>query len=75
MEAKVLALTINGGQDINLLRFRELPLEIFDEESLSDLGQFVGKTIRMNSISVEDYNGRYTRVCVEVNLDKLNGQQ
>lgn len=52
------------------VRFRELPLEVFDEESLADMGDMVGRTVKVNPILVETYRGRYARVCVEVQLDK-----
>lgn len=52
------------------VRFQELPLEVFDEEALSDLGELVGRTIKVDPISIDAYRGRYARVCVEVDLEK-----
>lgn len=52
------------------LRFREVPLEMFDEESLADLGDLVGKTVKEDLIIVEACRGRYARVCVEIDLSK-----
>lgn len=52
------------------LRFRELPLEVFDEESLADLGELIGRTVKVDPISVDVYRGRYARVCVEMDLGK-----
>lgn len=52
------------------LRFREVPFKMFDEESLADLGDLVGKTVKADPIIVEAYRGRYARVCVEIDLSK-----
>lgn len=43
---------------------------MFDEESLADLGDLVGKMVKGDPIIVEVYRGRYTRVCVEIDLSK-----
>lgn len=53
-----------------LVRFRELPLEAFDEKFLDDMGDLVGRTVKVDPISVEAHRGRYARVCVEVDLNK-----
>lgn len=37
------------------VRFRELPLEVFDEESIADMGDLVGKTVRVDPITIEAY--------------------
>lgn len=53
-----------------LVRFRELPLEAFDEKFLADMGDLVGRTVKVDPISVEAYRGRYACMCVEVDLNK-----
>lgn len=52
------------------VRFRELPLEIFDEETLADMSDLIGRTVKVDPISIDAYRGRYARVCVEIDLDK-----
>lgn len=43
---------------------------MFDEEALAEMGDLVGNTVKVDPISVEAYRGRYTRVCVEVDLSQ-----
>lgn len=52
------------------VQLRELPREVFDEESLADMGEIVGRTVKVDPISVEAYTDRYARVCVEIDLGK-----
>lgn len=46
-------------------------MEIFDEEALVDMGDLIGRIVKVVPISVEVYRGRYARVCMEIDLNKL----
>lgn len=43
---------------------------IFDEESLVDLGNMVGRTVKVDPISMDGNRSRYARVFVEVDLNQ-----
>lgn len=51
------------------VRFPELPIELFDEEVLSYMGDAIGKTIKVDDTTVAVSRGRYARVCVEIDLN------
>lgn len=50
-------------------RFPELPIELFDEEVLTYMGDAVGKTVRVDETTMAASWGRYGHVCVEIDLD------
>lgn len=52
------------------VKFPGLPIELFDEEVLSGLGDLVSRAIRVDDTTREAYHGRYARVCVKVDLNK-----
>lgn len=52
------------------VRFPELPLELFDEESFVCYGKHVGKTMKIDKITLQADRGKNARVCVEVNLSE-----
>lgn len=51
------------------IRFPELPIELFDEEVLSYMGDAIGKTIKVDDTTATASWGRYARVCVEIDLN------
>lgn len=51
------------------IRFPELPIELFDEEVLTYMGDAVGKTVKVDELTMAASRGRYARVCVEIDLD------
>lgn len=53
------------------LRFLQLPLKMFVETSLLQVGNAVGKAIKVDPFTTEMIKGRYARVCVELNLDGI----
>lgn len=52
------------------VRFSELPLELFDEESSICYGKHVGKTMKIDKITLQADRGKYARVCMEVDLSE-----
>ena len=47
-----------------------LLIQLYDHKLLSFLGNRVGKTIKVNTTTIDQSRGRYARVCVEVDLNK-----
>lgn len=52
------------------VRFPELPLELFDEEVLYAMGNTIGRTIKVDAMTLATARGKYARVCVELDLAK-----
>lgn len=50
------------------IRFPKLPLELFDEEVLSALGNALGKAVKIDATTLQISRGKYARVCVKINL-------
>lgn len=47
-----------------------LPLEFFNAESLSMIGNLIGKTLKVDSVTYLKERGRFARICVELDLAK-----
>lgn len=52
------------------LHLPQLPTEFYDIEILQKLGNNVGKLLKIDACTSTTTRGRYTRICVEVSLDK-----
>lgn len=52
------------------VRFSELPLELFDEEVLYAMRNTLGRIVRIDSTTLVAAQGKYTHVCVELDLSK-----
>lgn len=52
------------------IRFANLPMEYYDADILWQLGDKVGKPIRIDGVTLDQSRGRYARLCVEINMDK-----
>lgn len=50
------------------LRLPLLPLEMFVEDTLLRVGNAVGRAIKVDPFTADMFKGRYTRVCVELDL-------
>lgn len=52
------------------VRFPDLPIELFDEEILYNLGDLEGHIVCVDETTKDAFRGRYARACVEVDLNK-----
>lgn len=52
------------------VRVLKLHLEMFNEASLTRLGNTIGKIIRIDIVTEEVARGKYARICVELDLKK-----
>ena len=50
------------------IRIPVLPLEFFNAESLHMLGNLIGRTLKVDSITYTTERGRFARICVELDL-------
>ncbi|CAN1144935.1 hypothetical protein LINPERHAP2_LOCUS14393 [Linum perenne] len=52
------------------VRLPGIPLEYFDADVLTIIGDRIGKTVRLDHTTLEGSRGNFARVCVEVDLSK-----
>lgn len=52
------------------VRLPGLPLELFQQEVLSDAGNAIGKMVKVDTHTHESSRGKYARICVEIDLTK-----
>lgn len=52
------------------VRIPTIPVEMLEDPSLLNVGDGVGKVVRVDPNIVDMIRGRYARICVELNLDK-----
>lgn len=52
------------------IRFPEIPVEFFHEQTLLRLGNPIGRAIKVDDTTMAATRGRYARVCVEIDLTK-----
>ncbi|CAI0445084.1 unnamed protein product [Linum tenue] len=51
-------------------RLPKLPMDYYDEELLANIGNSLGRYIRMDEATRQATRGHFARICVEVNLTK-----
>lgn len=52
------------------IRFPELPIEFYEPLALLKIGKAIGLVLRIDANTINGVRGRFTRLCVQVNLDK-----
>ena len=52
------------------IRLNELPIEYYEMEVLSQIGNSVGKILRIDTYTANEARGRFARLCVQVDVDK-----
>lgn len=52
------------------IRLLELPIEFYEPSALLKIGQAIGPILRIDSHIASNVRGRFTRLCVQVKLDK-----
>ncbi|XP_030936258.1 uncharacterized protein LOC115961412 [Quercus lobata] len=52
------------------VRFPELPIEFYDAAVLREIGSVIGPVLRIDSYTASETRGGYTRLCVQIDLDK-----
>ncbi|CAN1176732.1 hypothetical protein LINPERHAP2_LOCUS32701 [Linum perenne] len=52
------------------VRLPKLPIHYFNDVAVSRIGNYIGKTIRMDLATSEGARARYARVCIELDLTK-----
>ncbi|CAN1181650.1 hypothetical protein LINPERHAP2_LOCUS35530, partial [Linum perenne] len=52
------------------VRLPKLPIHFFNRVAVTRIGNFIGKTVRLDLATSEGARARYARVCVEVDISK-----
>lgn len=52
------------------VRLNELPIEYYDVEVLKQIGNSIGKILRIDTHTAAEARGRFARLCVQVDIDK-----
>jgi len=52
------------------VRLNELPIEYYDAGVLREIGQALGNVLRIDTHTTTEAKGRFTRICVQVDIDK-----
>nr|POF20341.1 hypothetical protein CFP56_66449 [Quercus suber] len=52
------------------IRFNGLPVEYYDAEVLKEIGEAIGKVLRINTHTASKARRRYARLCVQIGVDK-----
>lgn len=52
------------------VRLNELPIEYYDTIVLRQIGQALGKVLRIDTHTASEARGRYARICVQVDITK-----
>lgn len=52
------------------IRLNELPIELYETEVLKEIGEAIGKVLRINSHTAMEARGRYTRLCVQIDINR-----
>lgn len=58
------------GKTAVWIRLPELPIEFFNADLLMEIGNQIGKPIKVDTKTTMATRGKFARVCVEVNLSK-----
>lgn len=48
----------------------ELPIELYDAEVLKQIGESIGKVLRIDSHTAMEARGKYARLCIQVDVNK-----
>jgi len=53
------------------VRLNELLIELYELKVLKQIGENIGKVLRINSHTTMEARGKYARLCIQVDLNKL----
>ena len=52
------------------VRLNELPIELYEPEVLKQIGENIGKVLRIDSHTAMEARGKYARLCIQIDLNK-----
>nr|POF18385.1 uncharacterized protein CFP56_37870 [Quercus suber] len=52
------------------IRLFELPIELYEAEVLKEIGESIGKVLRINSHTAMEARGKYARLCIQIDINE-----
>ena len=52
------------------IRLCELPFELYEAEVLKQIGESIGKVLRIDSHTAMEARGKYARLCIQIDINK-----
>nr|POE89475.1 uncharacterized protein CFP56_65842 [Quercus suber] len=52
------------------IRLYELPLELYEAEVLREIGESIGKVLRVDMHTAMEARGKYARLCIQIDINK-----
>ena len=52
------------------IRLPDLPIEFYDPTILKKIGSTIGPMLRIDSHTINRERGRFTKLCIQINIDK-----
>ena len=52
------------------IRLYELPIELYEAEVLKELGETIGKVLRIDAHTAMEARGRYARICIQIDINQ-----
>nr|POE90441.1 hypothetical protein CFP56_43115 [Quercus suber] len=53
------------------VRLHELPIELYETGALKQIGKSLGKVLRIDAHTTMEARGKYTRLCIQIDVNKL----
>ena len=52
------------------VRLHALPLELYETKVLKQIGEAIGKVLRIDAQTAMEMRGKYARLCIQVDMNK-----
>nr|POE46357.1 hypothetical protein CFP56_55217 [Quercus suber] len=52
------------------IRLNELPIKLYEAEVLKQIGEAVGKVLRIDTHTTTEARGKYTKFCIQIDINK-----
>lgn len=53
------------------VRLHELPIELYEAEVLKQIGESLGRVLRIDAHTAMEVQGKYVRLCIQIDVNKL----
>ena len=62
--------TVNVSLIAIWIKLNEFPIELYETELLREIGESIGKVLRINSHTAMEARDRYARLCIQIDINK-----
>lgn len=53
------------------VRLNELPIKLYETEILKQIGESLGKVLRIDAHTTMEASGKYAGLCIQIHINKL----